>query len=345
MTKNIFPQIYKKFIWSSLIFLAILFIGTMGYWLIAGKEYSLLDCLYMTMITISTIGYAEIIPLSGHAAGRIFTMFIALSGIGILTYFLSNFTAFVVEGQIKETFRRNKMVKIARKMKDHFIVCGIGRVGHHIVDELRATKRPCIIVEVDKNKIEKNLEVLHDQVILEGDGTDNNTLLIAGITKAAGLFAVTGDDNRNLVISLTAKQLNPKVKVVASCKELNNIEKVRKAGADAVISPTHIGALRMASEMLRPTVVSFLDTMLRDKDKNFRVEEITLPDVYVGRTISTLNLKNYPHTLLLAIKTKEDWIYNPSADYTIKPENALIVMTTPEERMKLEDYVNSSARS
>lgn len=345
MTTNIFSQIYKKFIWSGLTLLAVLSIGTIGYWFIAGKQRAILDCLYMTIITISTIGFSEIIDLSGNVTGRVFTMFIALSGIGMLTYLLSNFTAFVVEGQIKETFRRNKMEKIARNLKHHYIVCGIGPVGHHIVNELHATKRPCIIIELDSNKIAKNQEALYDQVILEGDATDNNTLFKAGITKATGLFAVTGDDNHNLVISLTAKQLNPNVKVVASCKELNNIEKVRKAGADAVISPTHIGALRMASEMLRPTVVSFLDTMLRDKDKNLRIEEILLPTPVVGEPISFLNLNNYANTLLLAIKTTKDWIYNPPPDYKLKQENTLIVMTTPGERMKLESYVKSYSKS
>jgi len=344
MTTNIFSQIYKKFIWSGLTLLAVLSIGTIGYWFIAGKQRAILDCLYMTIITITTIGFSEIIDLSGNVTGRVFTMFIALSGIGMLTYLLSNFTAFVVEGQIKETFRRNKMEKIARNLKDHYIVCGIGPVGLHIVTELLATKRPCIIIELDRNKIDKNQVVLNDQVILEGDATDNNTLFKAGITKATGLFAVTGDDNHNLVISLTAKQLNPNVKVVASCKELNNIEKVRRAGADVVISPTHIGALRMASEMLRPTVVSFLDSMLRDKD-NLRIEEIQLSNSLVGKPINTLNLQHLPNTLLIAIKTTRDWFYNPPPDYKIKQENTLIVMTTPAERMKLESYVKSYSKS
>ena len=128
--------------------------------------------------------------------------------------------------------------------------------------------------------------------------------------KAKGLFAVTGDDNENLVISLTARQLNPDLRIIARCKEARNIEKIKKAGADAVVSPDHVGGMRIASEMIRPTAVSFLDTMLHDEQNNLRVEEVSLPVSVIGKPISALNLKTYGHTMLLAVKTKRDWLYN-----------------------------------
>jgi voltage-gated potassium channel len=186
--------------------------------------------------------------------------------------------------------------------------------------------------------MEKSFESLHDEVFIEGDATDSNILLKAGVDKAAGLFAVTGDDNQNLVVSLTAKQLNPRLKVVARCNDMRNSEKMKKAGADAVVSPTAIGGLRMASEMLRPTVVSFLDTMLRDREKNLRVEELPVPASFVGQPISALNLRRCSHTLLLAIKTKGDWVYNPSESHIIDPENTLVFMTTPEGRDELAGF-------
>ena len=138
------------------------------------------------------------------------------------------------------------------------------------------------------------------------------------------------------MITITAKQLNPNVRVVARCNEIRNSEKMKKAGADAVVSPGFIGGLRMASEMIRPTAVSFLDTMLRDREKNLRVEEIPVPDTFIGKAISALNLKRHPHTLLLAVKTREDWIYNPPDDYVIKPGNTLVFMITPEVLRELE---------
>ena len=160
--------------------------------------------------------------------------------------------------------------------------------------------------------------------------------MAAGIEKARGLFAVTNDDNQNLVIMLTAKQLNPKVRLVARCNEIKNSEKMRKSGAHAVVSPGYIGGLRMASEMIRPAVVTFLDTMLRDREKCLRVEEVAVPESLVGKALSTLNLKKYPDLLLLAVRANSDWVYNPAEDYVIKSQNTLVFMTTPEERNKLE---------
>lgn len=336
MSDNISSQIYKRFIWAGLSLISVLIIGTTGYWFIGKGQYAVLDCLYMTVITIATIGYGEIIDMSGNPSGRVFTIFIALFGIGTLTYILSNFTAFIVEGELNETFRRRKMEKIIKKFKDHYIVCGIEGVGFHIVSELYDTKRPHVIVDIDRKKIEKILEMFHERVYIEGDATDSDTLLKAGIMEAKGLFAVSGDDNQNLVISLTAKQLNPNIRVVARCHDLKNMEKMKKAGADAVVSPTFIGGLRMASEMIRPTVVSFLDIMLRDKEKNLRVEEITVPEPFVGKTVADLQLKRYPNVLLLAVRTKDDWIFNPPDDYVIKPQNALIFMSTTQERQEIE---------
>jgi len=330
-----FSGTYRKFIWVGVILLAIILIGTVGYWFIGSRQYSFVDALYMTIITISTIGFGEIIDLTGNVAGRIFTIFIAISGVGVLLYFVTNLTALVVEGELKESFRRRRMEKKAGSFKDHYIVCGVGSVGFYIANELHHTKRPYIIVDVDKKNIDKSLESLHDEVCIEGDATDSNTLIKAGVERARGLFAVTGDDNQNLVTSLTAKQLNPKLKVVARCNDMRNNEKMKKAGADAVVSPTSIGGLRMASEMVRPAAVSFLDTMLRDRRSNLRVEELSVPSSFVGKSLSALNLNRHTNTLLLAIKTGADWIYKPSENHVITPGSTLVFMTTPEERDEL----------
>ena len=330
-----FSGTYRKFIWAGVILLAIILIGTMGYWFIGGRQYSFVDALYMTIITITTIGFGEIIDLSGNVAGRIFTIFIAISGVGILLYFVTNLTALVVEGELKESFRRRRMEKIAGNSRDHYIVCGVGAVGFHIVSELDATKRPLVIVDTDKKNIERCLELSKDEVFIEGDATNSDILLKAGVERAKGLFAVTGDDNQNLVISLTAKQLNPKLKVVARCNEIKNSQKMRKAGADAIVSPTSIGGLRMASEMVRPTAVSFLDTMLRDRRRNLRIEELPVPGSFVGKSLSVLNLNRHANTLLLAVKTGEDWVYKPSENYIFAPESTLVFMTTPEGRDEL----------
>ncbi len=339
MADSLFSQIYNKFIWAGIALAAILLTGMTGYRLIAGNEHSLLDCLYMTFITITTIGFGEIIDLSDNPLGRVFTMCLALSGVGVITYILSNFTAFIIEGDLNEAFLRRKMEKMINKLSNHYIVCGIDGVGRYIVNELFETKRPQVIVDTNKQHIEKFLEGFQEKFFIVGDATDNDTLLEAGIMKAEGLFAVTNDDNHNLVISLTAKQLNPQVRVVSCCTELKNIDKMKKAGADAVVSPAFIGGLRMASEMIRPMVVSFLDIMLRDKKKNLRIEEIPVSDAHSGNPLSLLNLQKYPNTLLLAVRTDDDWIFNPSRNYILTPGNILVFMTTPEDREEIQKAV------
>jgi voltage-gated potassium channel len=336
MSKNIYSQIYAKFVRTGIYLAVVLTLGTAGFWIVGGGRSSLVDCFYMTFITITTIGFGEIVDMSHNPAGRIFTIIVAISGISIITYVLSNLTAFMVEGEMSKAFRRKKMDKMIRKFKEHYIVCGVDSVGFYILGELAGTKRPHVMVDISMTAIEEVLKTFPDAIFVEGDATDSDTLVAAGITEAKGLFAVTGDDNQNLVISLTAKQLNPHVRVVASCKDLKNTDKMKKAGADAVVSPTSIGGLRMASEMVRSNVVSFLDTMLRDKETNLRIEEIVVPAPFAGKAISQLGLGKYPHILLLAVRTGGGWMYNPPSSHLVSPGDTLIFMTTPEERSELE---------
>lgn len=336
-----YKHIYRKFIIAGMALLVILITGTSGYHIISGGNSSFIDCLYMTFITITTIGFGEIVNLSASPGGRLFTMFIAFSGIGVLSYIITNVTAYVVEGELKESFRRRKMEKKAMHFKDHYILCGIGRVGYHIAGELLATKRPFLVVDSDRKNLEMFLEAYPDQIFIEKDATDNAALLMAGVQRAKGLFAVTGDDNQNLVISLTAKDLNPSIKVIARCNDIKHSEKIKKAGADAVVSPNFIGGLRMASEMIRPSVVSFLDTMLRDKSKSLRIEEIKVPVSLSGRPLSSLHLRKNHDALLLAVKTGTDWVYNPSDDHSLKTDDSLVFMATPGEREKIEKSISA----
>ena len=328
-------DIRKKIVWAMVVFGILLIVSTATYRFIGGPQYSLLDCLYMTMITISTVGFSEVIDLSDRPFGRLFTIFLALAGIGVFTYILSNFTASIVEGEINEAFRRRKMEKAIRRMRNHYIVCGVEGVGRHIISELHATQRPFVMVDSDPSTIEEILRVFPNQIFVEGDATDNAVQIKAGIENAEGIFAATGDDNDNLVITLTAKQLNPQAKVVTRCRDLRNLQKMRTAGADDVVFTTFLGGLRMASVMFRPTVVSFLDVMLRD-DANLRVEEVPVQESLEGKALSDLQLARYPGILLLAVKRGERWLYNPRRDELIQSGDTLIFMATPEQRGNVE---------
>ena len=336
MVELIPREVRRKLGWSGLLLLAILAVGTIGYRVIGGAGASLVDCLYMTFITVATIGYGEVIDLTGHPVGRLFTMFVSLAGIGTMTYLIMTLTAFVVEGQINTAFRRRKMERVIEKFREHFIVCGVEGTAQHILNELRATNREFVVVDPDRAMLERIAATYPNTAFIEGDGTDNETLQLAGLGQARGVFAVTADDNQNLVVCLTAKQLNPRVRVVVSCQELRNADKMRKAGADSVVSPTYIGGLRMASEMIRPTVVSFLDTMMSRKEEPLRVEEVVVPPGMAPRTLAELDLARFRHSLLLAVKAKGGWAYNPPRETVVAPGEALVVMTTPDERHQLE---------
>ncbi len=181
MSVNLYSKNYKKFIWAGFVLLVIVTAGTVGYWFIGEGRHSIIDCLYMTVITVATIGFGEIIDMSQNPWGRIFTMIIAISGIGAATYILTNLTAFMGEGEMSEAFRRRKMEKMIKKLKGHYIVCGVEGVGFYVLNELSDTKRPYVVVDVDREKIDKALEDFHDPLFIVGDATDSDTLLEAGI--------------------------------------------------------------------------------------------------------------------------------------------------------------------
>ena len=332
-----YSTIAKRFIAPMITLLIILFIGTGGYWYLSDGKHSIIDCLYMTVITILTIGFTEVITLDN--TGKIFTILIAFTGVGTATYIISTFTAIIVEGQLKETFKLRKMEKQVKQLKDHYIVCGAGRVGSAIINELFETNRDFVVVDNRGDMAEEISQKYPGLLLIHGDADQEGILEKAGIKKAKGIFASTGDDNQNLVISLTAKYINPSIRVVARCLEAANQTKMKKAGADSVITENYIAGMRMASEMIRPTVVSFLDKMLGDKDKNLRVEEVHLSEKHHGKKIVELELDKFPNTLILAIALGDDWIYSPKGEHKVEKGCTIVVITTPEERVKLHTHL------
>ncbi len=334
MKDNIFGSFYRAFGGPLAALVLAHAVGTIGYRIIGGPKYSLLDCLYMTFITIATIGYGEVVSLADSPSGRIFTMLIGSVGIGIVYYMLAKMTMFLVAGEVNVVLRRRNMLKSISKLDGHYILCGIGRVGSNVAHELSVTHRPYVVIDTNQAHIDAYRERYSDALYLHGDASEDDLLLNAGIANARGVFAVTGDDAKNLVITLSAKQLKPEARVVARCHEINYIEKMRTVGADAIVSPDFTGGMRIASSMIRPQVVNFLDEMLRS-DNNLRVEEIHVPQGFGGATLSALGLRDKDY-VLMAVRTGANWQFNPQEDFSVQPGHALIVMTTPAGRTALE---------
>jgi voltage-gated potassium channel len=226
------------------------------------------------------------------------------------------------------------MEKNIHRLKEHFIVCGVGRVGRNVANELSSTRRTYVVVDEDMHAIDAHLEKFPGHLYVHGDASDDDVLRRAHIDTAHGLFAITGDDNKNLVISLTAKQLNPAVRVVARCHEVRNTEKLRKVGADAIVSPDFTGGLRIASAMIRPHVVSFLDQMMRSDD-GLRVEEVVVPSGFTARRVGEVAL-NGRDSILVAVRADNRWVFNPEPDFELAPGMVAVVMATPAGRRTVE---------
>ena len=241
-------------------------VGTLGYMYIGHPTATWIDSFYMTFITVATIGFGEIVDLSHHPMGRLFTVFIAVFGIGIMSYVFSTVVALLLESGLNTALRKKRMQKEIARLTGHYIVCGIGRVGSNVANELLKTKRKLVVIEIDRAALDHWLENHPDTPHLHADAADDEALMKAGLQHAAGVFAVTGDDSHNLVVSLSVKLLNPKARVVARLHDIRNTSKARRAGADEVVSPDFTGGMRIASAMVRPHVVSFMDQMLRSDD-------------------------------------------------------------------------------
>jgi len=326
--------IWRRLAPPGIVILAVMACGTVGYRLIGGSQTTVIDALYMTFITVATIGYGEIVDLSHSPGGRVFTMIIASAGIASFTYMLSMLTAFIVEGDINQALRRRRMQKQIDRLRDHYIICGIGRVGANVAHELSVTGRDYVVVDISQQNIDTHLERYAGTPWIVGDGSEDEVLIRAGIARVRGVFAITGEDSKNLVITLSAKSLNPGIRVVARCHEINYMEKIRKVGADAIVSPDFTGGMRIASSMIRPQVVSFLDEMLRSDDK-LRVEEIHVSPAFAGRTLGSLGLRG-PDYMLLAVRAEGRWLFNPQDGFALQPGNSLVFMTSPRGRQEVE---------
>lgn len=315
---------------SAIALMTVLALGSIGYpVLVDGTSW--FDGLYMSFLTITTIGFHEVVNTGNNTGARIFTIFLAISGIGILTFGLSNMAALVIELDRSPVLKRRRLQRMIKNMNNHFIICGASHVGLYLADELDATGRTFILLDLNGQTIEELDGRYTNGKVVEGDCTDSDFLQKIGIDKARGAFVTTGEDNLNIVICVTLRQLNPRLRIVSNAKDRDAEKKLLSVGADRVISPSYIGALRMTSEMVRPTVTSFLDDLLRDTNRNLRIEEFALSDDWAGRLIAELPIKDLRNSLVLAINHAGEWLYNPDPQHELKAKSRLIIMTSTEE--------------
>lgn len=301
--------------------------GTIGYVLIEG--WSAFDALYMTVTTVSSVGYGEVHPLS--RAGRAFTLVLIVAGLGTVLYGLSAITAFWVEGDLSHLWEKRKMERRIAARRDHIIVCGAGETGRHIALELMRTGEPFVLVEVDATKESGLRKLGSDIAYLIGDATESEVLREAGVDRARGLICAMPSDKDNLFTILTARELNPRLRIVSRIMGEDSRSRLLKAGADAVVSNKSIGALRLASEMVRPHVVGVLDAMLRATDA-VRVQEIQVDSTVVGQALSRLRLQERAGVVVFAIRGREGRTdFNPPPDRPLAAGDVLIACADPQQ--------------
>ncbi|MGD8962031.1 MAG: potassium channel protein [Desulfobacterales bacterium] len=318
----------------------ILAAGTFGYMAIEGWPF--IDAIYMTVITISTVGFKEVNQVG--EGGRIFTIILVFCGVGFSLYVAAAVVQFMVEGRIRIIMGRRRLDKKIDRLKNHYIVCGYGRIGRVLCRHLRKA-------DIDVAVIEKSIERVammdeDDVLYIADDATDENNLLKAGIKRARGLVAVLATDTDNVFLVLTARQLSPELFIMARASQRNAIIKLRAAGANMVESPYVMGAMSMANRIIRPTVTSFLDLAFAQRHKDIQMEEIP---VSAGSELVNIELKdsgirqNY-NLIIIAIKKPDGSMrFNPSFDAVIKPDDTVIAVGEASSLQKLEWALNPQA--
>ncbi len=333
----------KKQMYYAIGFLILtLIIATIGYKVLIGEDATYFDCFYMTIITLSTVGYGETVDLTGNTPARVFTIVLILVGMSNLIFVLTAITSSLIDGQLNRYLRRKKMKKIISHLNDHLIVCGAGNTGHHIIQELYNTKKSFVVIEENKDVFEDLQNRYLDIICIHGDATKDEVLEEAGVEHAKAIAAVLPYDKDNLFLTITAKQLNPNVRIISKIMNLENKRKLIRAGASSIVPPQFIGALRLVSEMVRPKVVGFLDNMLRDK-KNLRIEEIKIPknSWTIGKTLQQLDLRSKVGLQVLAFQDPVSQAYNyaPKSDDTIHEDMVLITLGEPDQIAQLEKFI------
>lgn len=323
----------------SLILVTIL--GTLG--LTYFENWSIFNALWVTLVSLTTTGYGDIVPTT--AGGRIFLLLILVSGVGVVAYSLGAVTNILVENQISRVMERNKMSKIIGELRKHIIVCGAGRVGSNVAHILRAEGVPYILLELDPLIVSQREEEGH--LILQGDSTHDDVLLKAGITHAFGIVCALPEDAHNLYITMTARDHNSQLKIVSRAERPETIDKLRRAGADRVVSPTQIGGFQMATAILKPTTVDLVDTLFTSHNMQVQMEElfVTESSVFAHQQIKNAFKNKVSKVRIVAIIRDEQVRMDLHGDVTILPGDSLVLIGSKEDLEKIEQLANLSTHS
>ncbi|MEM6955322.1 MAG: potassium channel protein [Myxococcota bacterium] len=340
---------YARLIRAIVILSTTIFLGTTLFHTIGGGRWAFFDCFYMTVITVSTVGFGESLPgMEAMPEARIVTM--ALIAVGSLTllYFLSTFTAFIIEGDLQGIIKQRRMQSRIDQLRDHIIVCGAGNTGEHVIAELVRDGHPFVVIEMDEERIQTLASDLGAEILyVIGDATDDHHLLAAGIKRASGVIAALHTDKDNLFVVVSANALaengessEGSLRIVTKAIDSSARGKLERAGATSIVSPNEIGGLRLVSELIRPTAVEFLDRLLRT-DRSLRVEDVAIPPEsnLVGKTLAQASIRE-TGALVIAVRQPDgEFAYNPAGTLQLVAGASLIVIAHMEDVLRLRDGI------
>lgn len=315
--------------------------GTIGLYVLGDGQWSLLDTAFFTTITLTTVGYGDTLDVHKDPALLTFTLTLLWVGMLVTLYAVSSITAFLIEQYLSKFFKERKMLTKIAALKDHYIICGAGSTGVHVIEEFHQTKRPFVVVDTDRERLEHLSGRFEGMLWLAEDAMEEETLLVAGIERAAGVVCGLHDDSQNMLLTVVcATEGNQKLRIISKCIDHDLIDKFKRAGASSVVSPNFIGGLRMASEMVRPHVVNFLDKMLRQSGAA-RFEEciITEDGQLAGKTLRDSKIMEKTGLRIVAISTDggTHYDFNPHPDHKLQPDQVCIVIGEADRVAKIRD--------
>ena len=324
-------SLHRKLALTFVFLICIALVGTVGYHFLEG--WSLFESFYTTITTVSTVGYGDFYPVT--TAGRLFTAFLIVFGVGTMLYTVGLFAETMFEGRLKAIMGRGKLERAISKLQEHYIICGCGRIGYLIAKELSEEKVPFIIVDHDPNVLQK----IEDEgfIYYRGNATEDKVLLGAGIKRAKGLVCVLPTDAENLYVILSAKELNPNLYILSRSEEASSEPRLLRAGADRVISPYTLGGMRMAMAILRPAMLDFIEITTRRQSLELRMEEFAISDKssLIGKSLEQSGIRQQYGLIIVAVKKASGKMtFNPMADYVIEHQDKLIALGVDESVFK-----------
>lgn len=318
MMRNI--RAYRQMTYAVLAMIAIILLGSIGFMILEDRAF--FDAFWMTVITVLTVGYGDAYPST--FGGRIFALIIIPLGVGIVAYATGAVASILIEGTLGRTIWRRKMDRKIHKLKDHVILCGYGRVGEEVLSEMLPANTPVVVIEKNGSLLEESSS---DILFIEGDATEDKILLEAGIEKARGLITTLPEDAANVFVTLTAKGLNEKLRIVARAEKVETEKKLKRAGADTVINPASISGKRMAMTFLKPHSMSLVDEIMHTANKEFDIEELKVgkSSNFRGKTIVESRIREQYGVNVVAIKRNNQVFSNPDPTEVLKEDDLVIV--------------------